>query len=467
MIISLVAKPPETTAPVAVKVETPATAEFQRDLLQAFRAAGLKAGPNPSGGVTCLCATCTKPTRLDLSEGFASCPMCKWEARGEAWEIARTAAKGKPEAVAEVKPAKVSKLPRRVSLRESVEQAEEEASYLIDGVLAEGDLMIVGGPSKARKSFTVMDLGVSVAAGIPWMGHNTKQGRVIYVNLELRARTANRRLKLIGNGRGPAARAGVDNFESWHLRDIDFAPDILLLEMEEELKSGPQIALFIIDPLYEFLGDADENSAGDMQRILKRFSAFGRATGAAVVITHHFAKGDPWDKVAMDRLSGSGVIARRADALISMTPARKSKGKMDKREGTLPEGECDEAVWIDYVLRDAPPKAGEWMRFRKYSFLPVGYRAPQPTPPPTAIKLPQDDDKPEVRAKHHAVTMPPMRWDEEGDINTCEVRRWMLGTVGRISPTEAADLWHIVSDPRLKLVTKTDDGRWVGTGWRG
>jgi hypothetical protein len=52
---------------------------------------------------------------------------------------------------------------------------------------------------------------------------------------------------------------------------------------------------------------------------LNELEALGRRTRAAIVIAHHFAKGDSTAKNPVDRMSGAGVWARDADSLVVMT----------------------------------------------------------------------------------------------------------------------------------------------------
>jgi hypothetical protein len=52
---------------------------------------------------------------------------------------------------------------------------------------------------------------------------------------------------------------------------------------------------------------------------LNELEALGRRTRAAIVIAHHFAKGDSTAKNPIDRMSGAGVWARDADSLVVMT----------------------------------------------------------------------------------------------------------------------------------------------------
>ena len=46
----------------------------------------------------------------------------------------------------------------------------------------------------------------------------------------------------------------------------------------------------------------------------------GAAAGAAIVIAHHFAKGDSSAKTSIDRMSGAGAWARDPDSLFILSP---------------------------------------------------------------------------------------------------------------------------------------------------
>jgi RecA-family ATPase len=53
---------------------------------------------------------------------------------------------------------------------------------------------------------------------------------------------------------------------------------------------------------------------------MNELEALARRTGAAIVVAHHFAKGDSTAKSAIDRMSGAGAWARDPDSLVVMTP---------------------------------------------------------------------------------------------------------------------------------------------------
>jgi hypothetical protein len=53
---------------------------------------------------------------------------------------------------------------------------------------------------------------------------------------------------------------------------------------------------------------------------MNELEAMAQKTGAAVVVAHHFAKGDSTAKNAMDRMSGAGAWARDPDSIVVLTP---------------------------------------------------------------------------------------------------------------------------------------------------
>src|SRR5512138_1502512 len=68
---------------------------------------------------------------------------------------------------------------------------------VIEGILHRGCKMLLGGTSKSNKSWCLLDLALSVAAGAPWWGNPTTQGHVLYLNFELSEWAVPRRIEAI------------------------------------------------------------------------------------------------------------------------------------------------------------------------------------------------------------------------------------------------------------------------------
>jgi hypothetical protein len=189
---------------------------------------------------------------------------------------------------------------------------------VIKGALFQGGKLVYGGPSKAFKSWTLLDMCVGVATGQNWLGFETAQGRSLYVNLELIEYSVQQRINAI-----TAARAlqVPEALHVWNLRGKPRPLPELLTELKAQIR-GEGFSLIVIDPIYKCLQGRAENDTGDIGAMLGEIEAVAAETGAAVAFGAHFAKGNASSKVSMDRISGSGVFARDPDAILTATPHR-------------------------------------------------------------------------------------------------------------------------------------------------
>jgi len=154
---------------------------------------------------------------------------------------------------------------------------ETRTQFLIEGFLPAKSIAIVGGDSTIGKSPLICQLALCVAAGIPFLGMKTNQGRVLYFDLE------------------------NSLFECKAMRDalIQFlgvgeTPDDFLLVMEPQADLERQIDelrphLIVIDSLRAYRPDvAEKNSiAGEWLKEIRRLT---RSYGCAFLFVHHLRK---------------------------------------------------------------------------------------------------------------------------------------------------------------------------------
>jgi hypothetical protein len=189
---------------------------------------------------------------------------------------------------------------------------------IIRGMLHQGDKMILGGTSKSNKSWCLLDLALSVASGQKWWGHQCQKAAVVYINFELHPWAAAERLQALRAAR-PECPASDGSLHVWNLRGHNADLTLLRPQLQVQL-ARHQYGLIILDPAYKVLGDRDENANGDIANLMNEFEALARSSGAAVVVAHHFAKGDSTGKSAIDRMSGAGAWARDPDSILVLTP---------------------------------------------------------------------------------------------------------------------------------------------------
>jgi hypothetical protein len=178
--------------------------------------------------------------------------------------------------------------------------------------------MILGGTSKSNKSWSLLDLAVSVATGQTWWGRPCSKLPVIYINFELPVWSVKARMRSLRAARPECAGKQMP-LHFWNLRGKNADITILRPQLEERL-AKLRYGLIILDPAYKVLGNRDENANGEIADLMNQFEALCQASGAAVVVAHHFAKGDSTVKNAMDRLSGAGAWIRDPDSIMILTP---------------------------------------------------------------------------------------------------------------------------------------------------
>ena len=206
-------------------------------------------------------------------------------------------------------------LPDPETLSDIFENLPPLAPVLIDGVLRQGHKMLLSGPSKAGKSFALIELCINIAEGGKWLGWDCTQGKVLYVNLELDRASCLHRFKDVYTAM-KINPTNISNIDVWNLRGNSTPLDTLAPKLiRRALKKG-YIAI-VIDPIYKVI-TGDENSASEMAKFTNQFDKIATELKTAVIYCHHHSKGSQGSKKAMDRASGSGVFARDPDAILDL-----------------------------------------------------------------------------------------------------------------------------------------------------
>ena len=186
--------------------------------------------------------------------------------------------------------AETDELPETESLADDWERLPPLADALITGVLRKGHKMLLAGPSKAGKSFALIELCIAIAEGRPWLGRfSCAQGKVLYINLELDRASCLHRFKDVYTALGLPPQ-NLRNIDIWNLRGASVPMDKLAPKLIRRAQKKGYTAV-ILAPIYK----------------------------VAVIYCHHHSKGAQGGKRSMDRASGSGVFARDPDAMLDMT----------------------------------------------------------------------------------------------------------------------------------------------------
>lgn len=206
-------------------------------------------------------------------------------------------------------------LPQMERLDTLLANKPELPEELITGVLRTGHKMLISGPSKAGKSFLLMELAIAITEGRSWLGFPCRKGRVLYVNLEIDRASCIHRFANIYAALGIQKPCASD-LVLWNLRGKAVPLDKLVPQLVRRVRDQHFDAI-IIDPIYKVI-TGDENSASDMAFFCNQFDKICAETGCATIYCHHHSKGDLGNRNAKDRASGSGVFARDPDAQLDV-----------------------------------------------------------------------------------------------------------------------------------------------------
>jgi hypothetical protein len=230
---------------------------------------------------------------------------------------------------------RASGLPELIDAADFLATPIDPPDELVEGILHKGSKLVFGGSSKSFKTWSLLDLAISVAYGADWLGRRTAQGKVLFVNFEIQPHSWQGRISKVAKAKGVEIKPG--QIILWNLRGhaADFKR---LIPQIIERARRENFALIILDPIYKLYGNTDENSAGNVALLLNSLETLATETGAAIAFGAHFAKGNASSKEAIDRISGSGVFARDPDSLLIFT-----------------KHETDDAFTVEPILRNFAP----------------------------------------------------------------------------------------------------------------
>lgn len=281
------------------------------------------------------------------------------------------------------------------STKRLMERTWKPEIEVVEGLIYEGDKIVVAGPYAVGKSPLLQDLACHLMYGLPWCGRKVKQKPIIYIDYE------NTPANIVRNIKASCTRLGVpapdsENQILFYLQnDVPSEPNTMeLLKittggrdpdwrrrwafLKRNLDRQPT-AFLIIDPLPLFL-PIKWNEPHQVDEITGQLKVLmAEYPEACFLGTHNLRK---WDSSAgpkhsldteprewLDEVSGSGAILYRADLRLGMdqgAPGEKILGSIRRVMGELPP------LYIEEAYTDKGDPAGfellpiqerEWEKF--------------------------------------------------------------------------------------------------------
>lgn len=185
-----------------------------------------------------------------------------------------------------------------LTLAQLREQTQAVIPYVVDGLLAQKSLSILGGKMNAGKSTVARNIARCVCRGEPFLGRPTAQGPVLYLAPEESA----------AGVMGDFDAMGMANEAHIHICVSSAPPDVLqkVREKMEEIKP----ALVILETIFRILRVDDVNDYAKVTKVLDPLLTLARATGTHILFTHHLGK---TEREGLDALLGSTAIGGTPD----------------------------------------------------------------------------------------------------------------------------------------------------------
>ena len=134
---------------------------------------------------------------------------------------------------------------------------------IVTGIVCEQSKLVICSGAKAFKTWLTIMMALCVAHGIPFLGRATTRRRVLYVNLELKPSTFDRRVQAIAKALGIT----VDRSWFYHLplrgHMAGLKPARKLCPVSLHLSRHFEASVVVLDPVFKLNIEGDENSSRD------------------------------------------------------------------------------------------------------------------------------------------------------------------------------------------------------------
>lgn len=211
-------------------------------------------------------------------------------------------------------------------LEADIQHAPQE--FLIDGLISKPSLTLVVGKSGIGKSPLMYQAMLAVNKGIPFLGRNTRQGAILYVDCENSERQQHDILSQLTKHLGVTLKG----HESFRLRNLNSGVNVNIEAMIRDVR--PEVV--VIDPLNAIFPDIEQDNvtAGKALHTLRGWIA---GNGCAIIGVHHPRKATSNDTGGVPSLEtadlgewfsharGPGILINGVDLRLGVEPTSQNQ----------------------------------------------------------------------------------------------------------------------------------------------
>ena len=156
--------------------------------------------------------------------------------------------------------------------------------WIVEKLFSAGSVSVVYGLPGCKKTWTMLDCGITVNAGADWLGFKTARSVVLIVDEERGERRLKRRLG--ATLRGHSIGKGETKIFCTSLSGLELMKEAERAALER-LVTDTGAKFVIIDSLIDVLIGGDENKSGDIQTVMRGLRHIAEKNQCAVVVIHH------------------------------------------------------------------------------------------------------------------------------------------------------------------------------------
>lgn len=252
------------------------------------------------------------------------------EAEKRLWQLVNNAKKWEPKS-----PTSIFDSFGFYSIPDLTEEERRPPEFIVDGMIPVGLTFLSGAP-KLRKSFMALQIAIAVATGSTFLGRNTRQCDVVYLDLEGSKSRISQRVQNM------SVAMPRNVFVSNQIKER--LADSLVDKLRQLHREKLSIRLIIVDTYSRARGNVKStaNAYDSDVALLEPVQRMALEENLAILFIHHDKKGAGFMSDSFERLSGTMGISGSSDCVINLV----SEGKRFDGKATM-----------EYTPRDA--KGGE------------------------------------------------------------------------------------------------------------
>ena len=192
--------------------------------------------------------------------------------------------------------------PRPIALAELLARPGKAPEWLVDGLLLVGGVSLLVAKPKVGKTTLSRALGLAVARGTPFLGRTTRQGAVLYLELEDSEEMAKEHFGRMGGAAEPLYCHIAGGEEA----DLDWVGEMI---------AEFQTRLVIVDTLFKLIRFNDGNDYAQVSRAMAPLIGLARQTRCHITCLHHAGKGE---RNGPEAILGSTALFGAVDTVLSL-----------------------------------------------------------------------------------------------------------------------------------------------------